>query len=117
MRRASGSGPRATVPRSVFRSAAPCTRRRGEQAELSRPRDSVRAVVDAELRVQMTHVGPYRVDRHEQLGCDLGYLQVGRQVLQDPELAGGQRFVERLRVLGAAGRRMSGPKIEDLGDQ
>jgi hypothetical protein len=57
--------------------------RRPEQPELAGAVDRLRPVVNAELRVDVSQVGPDGVRRHEQLGGDLGRLQVAREVSHD----------------------------------
>ena len=54
--------------------------------------DGLTAAVDAELGVQVAHVGGDGVHRHGQLAGDLLRRQVGRQVTQDASLAVGERL-------------------------
>ena len=73
--------------------------------------DGLAAAVDAELGVQMVHVGADGVHREAQLSGDLGSGEVGRQVAQDAGLAVGELFIQASAASPsrlAAGRRGSG---------
>jgi hypothetical protein len=50
-------------------------------------------VVDAELGVQVAHMGADGVHRQGQFLGDLGSGEVGREVAQDADLAVGERFI------------------------
>ena len=54
--------------------------------------DGLTAAVDAELGVQVAHVGGDGVHRQGQLAGDLLRRQVGGQVTQDASLAVGERL-------------------------
>jgi hypothetical protein len=68
--------------------------------------------VGVELGVDVPDVGSHGVRRDEQLGGDLGRLEVARQVAQDAELGVAERVEQRCRVGVRRGSR-AGEQVED----
>ena len=69
----------------------------GQQSELASAPDGGPAVVDAELRVDALGVRAQRVDRDEQVRCDLGAVELGVEQMQHLELARAERLDDSLR--------------------
>src|SRR6476646_7262872 len=75
---------RDTLCRAARYLAAPM--RWGKEPELPRPGDRLGAAVNVELGVDVAQVRPDRVGRNEQLGGDLGSLEVAGQVPDHAQL-------------------------------
>ena len=93
------------------RAAAGC-----EQPQLAGARDRLAAAVGVELGVDVAKVGPDRVGGDEQLGGDLGRLEVAGQVAHDAQLGLAELLAQgRRRVAALAGDSVQ--HIEDPGQQ
>jgi hypothetical protein len=79
--------------------------------------DGLGPAVDAELGVQVAHVGLDGVRRHGQLAGNLRRRQVRRQVAQYADLAVAQRLERRPRLTGRRRGPFPGQQVEDLGQQ
>ena len=75
-----------------------------QQAELAGAGDRLAAAVGVELGVDVAHVRPDRVGRDEQLGGDLGRLEVAGQVAQDAQLGVAELVAQRGGIAPAPGR-------------
>src|SRR5580658_6858542 len=88
-----------------------------EQTELSRLFDCLAPAMDAELRVEVTHMRPDRIDGDEQLASNLLSLQVGRKVAEDAELRLGEVVDEVGVACGRLRRCPSSREDHSLRDQ
>ena len=91
-------------------------RRRGQQPKIARPFDRLGASMDAELLVDVAHVGLDGARGDEQLPGDVRCRQVARQVAKDAKLALAERLGQG-RQLSQAGWRRSGKHAADVGQQ
>ena len=87
-----------------------------QQPDLPGAGDRLRAGVRVELGVDVAQVRADRVRGDEQLGRDLGRLQVARQVSDDAQLRVAERLPQR-RGVAARARRRAGEDVDDLGEQ